>query len=98
MKISDIKIRRTYHDSRLRALVSLTIDGEFAVHDIKIIQGPQRVFVAMPSRRDEQGTFRDICHPITPGVRRYLEDCILLAYEDFLSRQEEESDELISPS
>ena len=51
MQITDIKIRRTYQDTRLRALVSLTIDGELAVHDIKVIEGPERLFVAMPSRR-----------------------------------------------
>lgn len=88
MKISDIKIRRTYQESRLRALVSLTIDGEFAVHDIRIIDGPDRVFVAMPSRRDDQGTFRDICHPITPTARKMLEESILEAYDEFMKSQE----------
>lgn len=88
MTISDIKIRRTYQESRLRALVSLTIDGEFAVHDIKVIEGPQRTFVAMPSRRDEQGIFRDVCHPITPGARRQMEDAVLSAYHAFLEAQE----------
>ena len=77
MQITDIKIRRTYQDTRLRALVSLTIDGELAVHDIKVIEGPERLFVAMPSRRDENGVFRDIAHPITTGARRQLEDAIL---------------------
>lgn len=88
MKISDIKIRRTYQENRLRALVSLTIDGEFAVHDIKIIAGPERVFVAMPSRRDDQGTFRDICHPITADARKMLEERILEAYDEFMKSQE----------
>ena len=88
MKISDIKIRRTYQESRLRALVSLTIDGEFAIHDIKVIEGPQRVFVAMPSRRDDQGTFRDICHPITATARKQLEDSVLEAYGEFVKSQE----------
>lgn len=67
MNITNIKIRRTYEDNRLRALVSLTLEGDFAVHDIKVIEGSERLFVAMPSRRDEQGGFRDICHPITRG-------------------------------
>jgi len=56
MQITDIKIRRIYQDNRLRALVSLTLDGELAVHDIKVIEGPERLFVAMPSRRDDNGT------------------------------------------
>ncbi len=57
MNITDIRIRRTFEESRLRALVSLTLEGDFAIHDIKVIDGPQRLFVAMPSRRDEQGVF-----------------------------------------
>ncbi len=84
MNITDIRIRRTYQDSRLRALVSLTLEGDFAVHDIKVIDGPDRLFVAMPSRRDEQGTFRDICHPITAAARHELEDKILSANRSYL--------------
>ena len=88
MQITDIKIRRTYQDNRLRALVSVTIDGELAVHDIKVIEGPERLFVAMPSRRDDSGAFRDIAHPITTGARRQLEDAILTAYEAHLAEQQ----------
>ena len=88
MEISDVRIRRTCRDERLRAIVSVTIDGVFAVHDIKIIEGPDRVFVAMPSRRDERGAFRDVCHPITPEARRYFEERILSAYEAHLRGQE----------
>jgi stage V sporulation protein G len=85
MNITDIKIRRTYQDSRLRALVSLTFDGELAVHDIKVIEGPERLFVAMPSRRDDSGIFRDIAHPITAGARRQIEDAILDAYKEHIA-------------
>ena len=60
MNITDIRIRKIYEDARLKALVSVTIDGDLAVHDIKVIEGPERLFVAMPSRKDENGTFRDI--------------------------------------
>jgi len=80
MKITDIRIRKTYDSGRLRALVSLTLDGDIAIHDIKVIDGPNRLFVAMPSRRDEQGIFRDICHPITEQARKELENNILEAY------------------
>ena len=77
MNITDIKIRKTYESERLRALVSVTIDGDLAVHDLKVISGPERLFVAMPSRKDEGGIFRDIVHPIslTPASslnRRFL--------------------------
>lgn len=82
MEISDIRIRKLYEENRLKALVSVTISGEIAIHDIKVIQGPQRLFVAMPSRRDENGLFRDIIHPITKTVRQQLEEAILAAYEE----------------
>lgn len=87
MQITDIKIRRTYQDTRLRALVSLTFDGELAVHDIKVIEGPERLFVAMPSRRDDAGVFRDIAHPITTKSRRLIEDAILEAYHEHIASQ-----------
>ena len=84
MTITDIRIRKTYDDARLKALVSVTIDGDLAVHDIKVIEGPERLFVAMPSRKDENGTFRDIAHPITPAARRTLEDAILTQYTQYM--------------
>lgn len=86
MNITDIRIRRLYNEGRLRALVSMTIDSDFAVHDVKVIQGPQRLFVAMPSRKDENGVFRDIVHPITSESREILESKILDAY---MQHQEE---------
>lgn len=98
MQITDIKIRRIYQDNRLRALVSLTLDGELAVHDIKVIEGPERLFVAMPSRRDDNGTFRDIVHPITSEARQRIESKILETYHAHLeamkareAQQEEEN-------
>ena len=97
MDITDIKIRRTYQDNRLRALVSLTLAGDFAVHDIKIIDGPERLFVAMPSRRDEQGNFRDICHPITAQARQLLEQEILTAYHQHLAQNPQAGEPLPAP-
>ena len=90
MNITDIRIRRTYQDTRLRALVSVTIDHDLAVHDIKVIEGPERLFVAMPSRKDDNGVFRDICHPITPEARKALEEKILSAYHEHLQQLEQE--------
>ena len=84
MNITDIRIRKTYNDTRLKALVSVTIDGDLAVHDIKVIEGPERLFVAMPSRKDENGTFRDIAHPISPQARKELEDAVLSRYQEHL--------------
>ncbi len=88
MNITDIRIRRTYCENRLRALVSITIDHDLALHDIKIIQGADRLFVAMPSRRDENGEFRDICHPITLQARQQLEQAVLDCYQQYLQQQE----------
>ena len=90
MNITDMRIRKIYEDARLKALVSVTIDGDLAVHDIKVIEGPERLFVAMPSRKDENGTFRDIAHPITPEARRTLEEAILDRYQTHLAQLEAE--------
>ena len=92
MNITDIRVRRTYQDTRLKALVSVTIDNDLAVHDIKVIEGPERLFVAMPSRKDDHSVFRDICHPITPQARSTLESSILSAYHEHLERVRAESE------
>lgn len=84
MEISDIKIRKTMHDGRLRAVVSITIDNAIAIHDIKLVQGDERMFVAMPSRREDSGTFRDIIHPISSNIREEIESRILDAYQSYV--------------
>ncbi|MEF9984660.1 MAG: septation regulator SpoVG [Oscillospiraceae bacterium] len=86
MNITDIRIRRTYDDTRLKALVSVTIDNDMAIHDIKVIEGPERLFVAMPSRKDDNGVFRDICHPITVEGRKSLEEKVLSAYKNHMEQ------------
>ena len=88
MNISDIRIRKIIPDGRLKAVVSMTVDNAIAVHDIKIVQGDERVFVAMPSRRDEAGVFRDIIHPISPEARGEIEKQIISAYEEYISAQQ----------
>ena len=87
MEITDIKIRKLITEGRLKAVVSITLDNMLAVHDIKIVQGDERVFVAMPSRRDESGVFRDIIHPISPEARSEIEAAVISAYERYLSAQ-----------
>ena len=79
MKITDVKIRKTFADSNIKAIVSITIDNCLAVHDIRIIQGNDRLFAAMPSRKDND-VYRDIVHPISLESRQWLEDIILTAY------------------
>ena len=92
MEITDVKIRKIISDGRLRAVVSVTIDDMFAVHDIKVVQGDERLFVAMPSRKDENGVFRDIVHPISPSARKLFEENILEAYERQLAVIETEAE------
>ncbi len=98
MEITDIKIRKIISEGRLRAVVSITIDRMLAVHDIKIVQGDERLFIAMPSRRDENGVFRDIVHPILPEGRKMIEDCILDAYQKHLALAEIEEQENNKPA
>ncbi len=90
MEITNIKIRKLMSEGRLRGIISVTFDDFFAVHDIKVVQGDERLFVAMPSRRDDSGVFRDIVHPITPAARNEIEGEILSAYRMELERAEVE--------
>lgn len=92
MEITDVKIRKIMSEGRLKAVVSVTIDDMFAVHDIKVVQGDERLFVAMPSRKDENGVFRDIVHPISAAARKPFEDSILEAYSKQLAMLEAESE------
>ncbi len=93
MEITDVKIRRIMSEGRLRAVVSVTIDDMLAVHDIKVVQGNERLFVAMPSHKDENGIFRDIVHPISPASRKLFEECILEAYDKQIAMLEAEEAE-----
>ena len=80
MHITDIRFRRLEPEGRLRALVSVTFDGVFAVHDIRLIEGEERLFLAMPSRRMPDGRYRDIAHPVGPALREQMEQAVLAAY------------------
>lgn len=88
MTISKVQIRRTFTEGRIKAVVSVTLDDCIAIHELKIIQGNDRLFVAMPSRMDENGVYRDIIHPIGNGARQSFEQIILKAYESCVSAQE----------
>ena len=97
MEITDLKIRKMMTEGRLRAIVSITLDQMLAVHDIKVVQGETRLFVAMPSRKDEGEIFRDIVHPISAGARDYLETQILNAYQEQLALMQAEAELLSAP-
>ena len=84
MEITDIQFRHLNQEGRLRALVSVTFDRTFAVHDIKVIDGPDRLFLAMPSRRLPDGRYRAIVHPVGPNMREKLEDAVLSEYQELM--------------
>ena len=90
MEITDIKIRKILTEGRLRAVVSVTFENFLAVHDIKVVQGDDRLFVAMPSRKDEGGVFRDIVHPISAAARKAIEEEIFSAYSHHMALLEAE--------
>ena len=82
MEITDIRVRRMSKEGKMKAVVSITIDDEFVVHDIKIIEGEKGLFMAMPSRRTLDGEYRDIAHPINSATRERLQNMILDSYEN----------------
>lgn len=89
MRITDIKIRKISQEGKMKAVVSVTFDDAFVVHDIKIIEGHEKLFAAMPSRKAADGTYRDIVHPITTEMRVELQDAILEKYEEVLKAENE---------
>ena len=84
MEITDIKIRKTFEEGPLRAIMSVTFDDSLALHDVKIINADSRQFVVMPSRKNADGTYKDIVHPINSEFRRKLEEKLLSAYNTHL--------------
>ncbi len=85
MQITDIRVRIVPNDEKLKGVASITIDDCFVVHDIKIIAGPEQLFIAMPSRKAKDGEYKDIAHPIKSDVREELSRLILSAYEKELA-------------
>ncbi|WNF37083.1 septation regulator SpoVG [Bacillaceae bacterium IKA-2] len=81
MEITDVRLRRVNTEGRMRAIASITIDHEFVVHDIRVIDGNNGMFVAMPSKRTPDGEFRDIAHPISSHTREKIQGAVLTEYE-----------------
>ena len=77
MQITDVRIRKVEKEGKMKAVVSITIDDEFVVHDIKVIEGEKGLFIAMPSRKAADGEYRDIAHPINSGTRDMIQSIIL---------------------
>ncbi|HSH36053.1 septation regulator SpoVG [Schnuerera sp.] len=84
MKVTDVRIRKVTEEGKMKAIVSVTFDEEFVVHDIKIIEGQNGLFIAMPSRKMPDGEFRDISHPINAETRKKIQDAIFEEYEKIL--------------
>ena len=93
MNITDVKIRKLLDNGRLKAIISVTFDNQLVIHEIKVIEGVERLFVAMPSRKGEDGIFRDIAHPISPEARIELERIVLTKYYESMSVKTQTSDE-----
>lgn len=81
MQITDVRIRKVAKEGKIKAVVSITIDNEFVVHDIKVIEGEKGLFIAMPSRKAADGEYRDIAHPINSDTRNMIQTLILEQYE-----------------
>ncbi len=81
MQITDVRIRKVTKESKMKAVVSITLDNEFVVHDIKVIEGEKGLFIAMPSRKAADGEYRDIAHPINSETRDRIQKMILERYE-----------------
>ncbi len=84
MQITDVRVRKITKEGKMRGIVSITIDDEFVIHDIKVIEGEKGLFIAMPSKKATDGECRDIAHPINSGTRENIQKIILESYEKAL--------------
>ena len=89
MQITDVRVRKVAKEGKLKAVVSITMDEEFVVHDIKVIEGEKGLFIAMPSRKASDGEYRDIAHPINSSTRDTIQMTILEKYQESLVEAEE---------
>ena len=89
MKITDVRVRKVTKEGKMKAIVSITLDDEFVVHDIKVIEGEKGLFIAMPSRKATDGEYRDIAHPINSGTRDMIQRVVLDKYEMALTEAAE---------
>ena len=96
MEISDIKVRKTFDEGALKAIVSITFDDALAVHDVKIINAKEKLFLIMPSRKNNDGSYKDIVHPINSDFRKKLESAILAKYQEELEAKKEAEEAIMS--
>jgi len=81
VEITDVRVRKINTEGRMKAIVSITLDDEFVIHDVRVVEGNNGLFVAMPSRKTPDGEFRDIAHPINSETRERMQKAVLEAYE-----------------
>ena len=94
MQITDVKVRKLFDEGPMRAIVSVTFDGQLAVHDIKVINAREKYFIVMPSRKNPDDTYRDIVHPINSQFRAALEKAVIEAYYEALENAENEVEDV----
>ncbi|WP_426800823.1 septation regulator SpoVG [Staphylococcus capitis] len=82
MKVTDVRLRKIQTDGRMKALVSITLDEAFVIHDLRVIEGNSGLFVAMPSKRTPDGEFRDSAHPINSDMRQEIQDAVMKVYDE----------------
>lgn len=82
MKVTDVRLGKIQTDGRMKALVSITLDEAFVIHDLRVIEGNSGLFVAMPSKRTPDGEFRDIAHPINSDMRQEIQDAVMKVYDE----------------
>lgn len=98
MRITDVRIRKVNDEGKMRAVVSVTFDDEFVVHDIKVIEGQNGLFIAMPSRKMGEGDFRDIAHPLTSETRNRIKTAIFEEYQKVLDEKQAQESSAFSES
>lgn len=87
MRVTDVRIRKINSEGKMKAIVSITLEDQFVIHDVRVIEGNNGLFVAMPSKRTPEGEFKDIAHPITSQMRELIQSAVLMAYSSELEKE-----------
>jgi stage V sporulation protein G len=82
MKVTNVRVKKIENKNRLKGVATITFDECFVIHELRLIEGKNGLFVAMPSKRNTQGEFRDVCHPINKDLRQHIEDVVILAFNE----------------
>ena len=91
MQVTDVRVRKIEKEGKMKAIVSITLDNEFVIHDIKVIEGEKGLFIAMPSKKTADGEYRDVAHPINSGTRERIQSIFLRKYEEAMQENSQET-------